>query len=113
MDTGKIEGPKGQARGWFETLRDHIIAAFEALEDALPATAPLAGRPAGRFAHTPWNRTDHTGTPGGGGVMAIMKGRVSKSSASTPRRCSASSAGIPQGHSGRGDDPRTSPPAFR
>ncbi len=50
MDTGKIEGRKGQARGWFESLRDQIIAAFEGLEDALPATAPLAGLPAGRFA---------------------------------------------------------------
>ena len=76
MDTGKIEGRKGQARGWFESLRDQIIAAFEGLEDALPAAAPLADRPAGRFTRTPWSRTDHTGAPGGGGVMAMMKGRV-------------------------------------
>jgi coproporphyrinogen III oxidase len=65
-----------RARAWFETLRDRIVAAFEAVEDALPATAPLADRPAGRFTRTPWNRTDHTGSPGGGGVMAMMKGRV-------------------------------------
>jgi coproporphyrinogen III oxidase len=25
---------------------------------------------------TPWARTDHTGAPGGGGVMSILKGRV-------------------------------------
>ena len=25
---------------------------------------------------TPWQRTDHTGQPGGGGVMSMMKGRV-------------------------------------
>ena len=25
---------------------------------------------------TPWQRTDHSGAPGGGGVMAMMKGRV-------------------------------------
>jgi coproporphyrinogen III oxidase len=76
MDTGNIEQRKGQARAWFESLRDRIVAAFEAVEDALPATAPLADRPAGRFTRTPWNRTDHTGTPGGGGVMAMMAGRV-------------------------------------
>ncbi len=76
MDTDKIEAHKKQARAWFEALRDQIVAAFEALEDALPATAPLADRPAGRFTRTPWSRTDHTGAPGGGGVMAMMKGRV-------------------------------------
>jgi coproporphyrinogen III oxidase len=76
MDTDKIEARKKQARAWFETLRDQIVAAFEAVEDALPATAPLADRPAGRFTRTPWSRTDHSGAAGGGGVMAMMKGRV-------------------------------------
>jgi coproporphyrinogen III oxidase len=76
MDTDKIEARKKQARAWFEALRDQIVAALEAVEDALPATAPLADRPAGRFTRTPWSRADHTGKPGGGGVMALMKGRV-------------------------------------
>jgi coproporphyrinogen III oxidase len=76
MDTDKIEARKKQARAWFERLRDQIVAAFEAIEDALPATAPLADRSAGRFTRTPWSRTDHTGAPGGGGVMAMMTGRV-------------------------------------
>jgi coproporphyrinogen III oxidase len=70
------EQRKEQARAWFESLRDEIVAAFEAVEDALPPGAPLADRPAGRFVRTPWSRTDHTGSPGGGGVMAMMKGRV-------------------------------------
>src|SRR5580700_4965352 len=76
MDSGKIEQRKEQAKAWFATLRDRIVAAFEAVEDDLPATAPLADRPAGRFVRTPWSRADHTGAPGGGGVMAMMKGRV-------------------------------------
>jgi coproporphyrinogen III oxidase len=76
MDSGQTEERKRWARTWFETLRDQIVAAFEAIEDALPAEVPLADRPAGRFVRTPWSRTDHTGTPGGGGVMAMMKGRV-------------------------------------
>ena len=78
MDSGKIEQRKEQAKAWFETLRDRIVAAFEAVEDALPATAPLADRPAGRFMRTPWSRADHSGAAGGGGggVMAMMKGRV-------------------------------------
>ena len=72
----KTEQRKEQARAWFERLRDDIVAAFEAVEDALPPGAPLADRPAGQFTRTPWNRTDHSGSPGGGGVMAMMKGRV-------------------------------------
>jgi coproporphyrinogen III oxidase len=72
----KTEQRKEQARAWFERLRDEIVAAFEAIEDALPPGAPLADRPAGRFTRTPWNRTDHSGSPGGGGLMAMMKGRV-------------------------------------
>ena len=67
---------QARARAWFEQLRDDICAAFEALEDALPATAPLGERAAGRFVRTPWQRTDHSGKPGGGGVMSMMNGRV-------------------------------------
>jgi len=76
MTCADIEARKARARAWFETLRDDICAGLEALEDALPGQAPLAARPAGRFVRTPWNRTDHTGQPGGGGVMAMMHGRV-------------------------------------
>jgi coproporphyrinogen III oxidase len=76
MTNGTTEARKTQSSAWFESLRDQITSAFEALEDALPAGAPLADRPAGRFTRTPWQRTDHTGAPGGGGTMAIMKGRV-------------------------------------
>ena len=76
MDAGQTEARKARARAWFERLRDDICAAFEAIEDDLPYGAPLVDRAAGRFVRTPWQRTDHTGAPGGGGVMAIMKGRV-------------------------------------
>jgi len=76
MDTDKIEARKKQARAWFEALRDQIAMAFEAVEDALPASAPFADRPAGRFTRTPWSRADHAGAQGGGGVMAMMTGRV-------------------------------------
>jgi len=52
-----VDQRKTRARAWFEHLRDDICAALEAVEDALPAH-------------------DHTGQPGGGGVMSLMRGRV-------------------------------------
>ncbi|HVI27710.1 oxygen-dependent coproporphyrinogen oxidase [Hansschlegelia sp.] len=66
-----IADRKERARAWFEELRDRLHAAFEALEEAGPGDGP-----AGRFERTPWSRTDHTGKPGGGGVMGMLKGRV-------------------------------------
>jgi coproporphyrinogen III oxidase len=76
MDVATIEARKAQARTWFERLREDICAALETLEDALPAHAPLGDRQPGRFTRTPWQRTDHSGKPGGGGVMSMMRGRV-------------------------------------
>lgn len=69
-----IEDRKALARKWFETLRDDICAAFERLEDEAPAA--LYPAEAGRFLRTPWDRTDHSGGPGGGGVMSVMRGRL-------------------------------------
>src|SRR5882757_4386716 len=76
MDDAQIEFRKTRARGWFEQLRDDICAAFEALENELPGNAPNGGDCAGHFVRTPWTRIDHTGAPGGGGMMSMMKWRV-------------------------------------
>jgi coproporphyrinogen III oxidase len=59
-----------RAAAWFETLRDRICAAFEAIEDeyAGPDAETLAP---GRFVRTPWERPG-----GGGGTMALLRGRV-------------------------------------
>ena len=70
-----LPGRKEQARAWFEELRDDICAAFETIEDDL-TEGPHSGQEPGRFERTPWERTDHTGAKGGGGVMSLMKGRV-------------------------------------
>jgi coproporphyrinogen III oxidase len=76
MEAVQLEARQARARAWFEALRDQICAAFEALEEALPPGAPLAEKNLGRFVRTPWQRTDHRGELGGGGVMAVLRGRV-------------------------------------
>src|SRR5262249_44372135 len=76
MSESLLDARKARARTWFETLRDDICAAFEALEAGLSSHAPLAERAAGRFTRTPWSRADDSGHPGDGGVMASMQGRV-------------------------------------
>ena len=71
-----LETRKARAENWFQSLRDTICAALETLEDQ--ATGPFfpEAQEPGRFVRTPWDRTDHSGAKGGGGVMSIMKGRV-------------------------------------
>ncbi len=74
MDISKLDERKARAKAWFESLRDDICAAFERLEDEAPAA--LYTSAPGRFVRTPWQRTDATGQPGGGGVMGLMHGRL-------------------------------------
>ncbi len=76
MPPDELHLRKATARTWFEKLRDEICAAFEQLEDDLPAGTQFADRPAGRFARQQWRRTDHAGGDGGGGLMSLMRGRV-------------------------------------
>src|SRR5215213_1159826 len=66
---------QAHARAWFESLRDQICAALERIEVELPDGTPFSGQMPARFVRTPWERT-HSGQPGGGGVMSMMRGRV-------------------------------------
>jgi coproporphyrinogen III oxidase len=59
------EAQKDEARRWFEALRDRICAALEAIEDEFDPGEKQ------RFARKPWEREG-----GGGGTMALLKGRV-------------------------------------
>jgi coproporphyrinogen III oxidase len=69
------EDPRfARAGAWFETLQERIIAAMEALERKFAGVG--ADRPPGRFAIEPWERIDASGAPGGGGRMAMLRGRL-------------------------------------
>jgi coproporphyrinogen III oxidase len=70
MDDEQLADLRARGRAWFEALRDRICQAFEALEERC-AGVDGAGLPAGRFVREAWTREG-----GGGGVMALMRGRV-------------------------------------
>jgi len=65
---------KETASAWFSSLRTKICTALEELEDACPIHAPEEAP--GRFVREPWERTDGTGAPGGGGEMSMLHGRL-------------------------------------
>jgi coproporphyrinogen III oxidase len=64
----ELDEQQQAARDWFESLRDRICREFEAIEREAGSDA--------RFEYTPWDRLDPDGSPGGGGVRGLMKGRV-------------------------------------
>jgi coproporphyrinogen III oxidase len=66
----EIEARRRRAKAWFESLRDRIFAALEAIEDEAP-DALYPGAP-GRFERRPWTRE----TGAGGGVGGFLTGRV-------------------------------------
>jgi len=68
-----LDDQQQAARDWFESLRDRICAAFEEIEREAGSDAA--------FAYTPWDRTDASGEPGGGGV------RVSRATWGTLQTC--------------------------
>ncbi len=74
MADSVLEQRKQAARAWFEKLRDEICASLEKLEANAPASL-YPGEPA-KFVRTSWDRTDHTGAKGGGGVMSMLHGRL-------------------------------------
>jgi coproporphyrinogen III oxidase len=75
-DVSPFKAGRELARTWFESLRDSICAVLETVEDSGGASPLYTGRAAARFVRTPWSRTEPDGTDGGGGVMALMSGRV-------------------------------------
>ncbi len=60
-----MQAQRDTAASWFRTLRDRIVGAFEALEDAGPGSAAPS-----RFEV----RQTQRGGDGGGGLMSVMRG---------------------------------------
>ena len=88
-----------RASAWFEALRDRLCAAFERLEAEY--RGPECERlPAGRFMRQPWDRAE-----GGGGVMALMRGRVREGRGQRLDRLGRISSSLPD-RSPAQEDPR-------
>ena len=65
---------KQKAADWFEELRIDICAFYEKLEQDYDG--PLKDKAPGKFVRTPWQRKDIDGGDGGGGITAVMEGRL-------------------------------------
>jgi coproporphyrinogen III oxidase len=70
MTEAQLADLRARSSTWFEALRDRLCQAFEDLE-ARCAGADRDRLAAGRFERRAWERAG-----GGGGVMALMRGRV-------------------------------------
>ena len=78
MDEAFGDKHKERASFWFETLRDDICAALEAVEDDVEGPNLSSEGNPGRFERKPWKRKppDNTKMEGGGGTISILRGRV-------------------------------------
>jgi coproporphyrinogen III oxidase len=71
--TTTLDPERARAAQWFRSLRDQIVAAFEALEDN-HASGPLSDATPGRFEVTETTRHSDDGSDAGGGLMSVMRG---------------------------------------
>ncbi len=63
------------AADFFRDLRNRICSEFEQIENTQNQTRHR-DMPAGEFSRKVWHHADEDGTPGGGGEISLMKGRV-------------------------------------
>lgn len=71
--TDSFELEKKQASEWFRSLRDEIVAGFEALEHD-HASGPLSDATPGIFEVSETTRNSEDGSDAGGGLMSVMRG---------------------------------------
>jgi coproporphyrinogen III oxidase len=76
IDDPAIIARRAEAEAWFTALQRRIMASFETLEAEAEGPFFDEAREAGKAEFKPWNRTNHDGTPGGGGTMGMLRGRV-------------------------------------
>ncbi len=68
-----FDDQKNRASAWFRALRDEIVQAFEAVEDAHEGPGSDGVAP-GKFEVTETKRASDDGSDAGGGLMSVMRG---------------------------------------
>ncbi|HXT09051.1 MAG TPA: oxygen-dependent coproporphyrinogen oxidase [Roseiarcus sp.] len=76
MAESEIGGRKAAAAAWFAELQTRLIAGMERLERDCPGPFFPCAQSPGRFERKEWKRANHDGAEGGGGTMAVLRGRV-------------------------------------
>ena len=71
--TETLTHEKQTASAWFKTLRDDIVAAFEALEEN-HTVGPFSDMAPGKFEVTETKRSSDNGSDAGGGLMSVLRG---------------------------------------
>ncbi|NQV99110.1 MAG: oxygen-dependent coproporphyrinogen oxidase [Rhodospirillales bacterium] len=75
-DTYGTESHKKRAMDWFSRLRDDLCMALELIETDVEGPNGSSDLEPGVFQRKSWQRPAEDGTDGGGGTMAVMRGRV-------------------------------------
>ncbi|MGB7697949.1 MAG: oxygen-dependent coproporphyrinogen oxidase [Methylovirgula sp.] len=75
-ETKDLEIRQAEVRAAFEALQSNALAVLEALEGECPQPYAEKDQQPGHFAATDWVRSDHAGGDGGGGKMALLRGRL-------------------------------------
>jgi coproporphyrinogen III oxidase len=76
VDDPVVTARRMAAADWFRALQTRILDVFNTIEaEAQGPFFPEATMP-GIASYEEWHRTNHDGTPGGGGRMGMLRGRV-------------------------------------
>ncbi|MCA0399387.1 MAG: oxygen-dependent coproporphyrinogen oxidase [Proteobacteria bacterium] len=76
IDDTTVTARRERAHEWFLDLQAQIMAVFARIEQEAEGPFFEEAQAAGIPEFKPWNRTNHDSTPGGGGRMGMLRGRV-------------------------------------
>ena len=76
FDDPALAARTARASAWFHALQERIMASFETIEAEAGGPFFVEAQNPGHAEFKPWARSNPDGTPGGGGRMGLLRGRV-------------------------------------